>query len=896
MWRGIRNIFGMAVLFCLFSALFPCGTAAEENRVAGFDVARIATMIVDSDENLTYTDALALAKTSAATGTSAKIMPGRQVYWLVFNVTNTAAIADWGLAVYNSLINRIDVYVLDGDKLESQHVSGRVAIVKNPLPSVNVGYSIPLSIPPGETRTIALRADAALLYPFTIYAMPKSEIDSAFFQRSLIFTLITGAMLALLFYNMMLGFSLKDRNYLLYCFYVASNIALYVAVLGVTESFFKFYDQHFLLHPLFHGATQLSGGWFVYRFLDLPKNIPTMGLLFRLYFFFLALVMMLWPFVEGSLLVEALMLGVLVLLPLLIISGGIGVWRKIPGALYILIGWGILMLGAARISGDLFGLTDERTDLGGMSVYAAALIEMIVLSLALADRVRQLRLDKLSADQANSAKSTFLATMSHEIRTPLNGILATVEMLSRSALSEGQRKYVETIHSSGAALRALLNNVLDYAKAESRNFVASPHPLKIDLLVKGVVDLMSSRAQDRGIPINVTIDPGLPHLVLGDSLMLRQVLLNLLSNAEKFTKSGHINVRVAPCPNACIETGMANGIRFEIEDTGIGISQSQYEVVFEHFTQVDSSPSRHHGGTGLGLAIAKEMVIAMGGTIGVESKLGKGSNFYIDIPLPAVDEAALADSSDENLAYQTRSKQRELNILVVDDVQINCDILADFLVSEGHSAKTAVSGPEALDLMKEGAFDVIMMDLFMPGMDGVETTHQARKLLPDIPIIGVTAATGTEQKMVCLSAGMDDVLEKPLNFDLVEMVLQRVVSSRKNTQAPFPLLDLDAHHRTAVFLGKGKAKELLSDFITQGAVVIDDLETAWNAGRNKEAGSQSHKLAGMSGFVGLAALSTKARQLYQSIEFGDNESAGQHVLEIRDLYERSLAEISTLAE
>jgi len=889
---GMKIIFEMAVLSCLFSVFFPGGTAAEEVRVAGLDVASIATMIVDGDKNLTYTDAIALARTSAAVGVSAKIKPGRQVYWLVFDITNTSATADWGLAVYNSLVNRIDVYVLNGDKLESHHVSGREAIVKDPLPSVNVGYSIPLTMPLGETRSIAFRADAALLYPFTIYAMPKLEVDSAFFQRSLLFTLITGAMLALLFYNMMLGFSLRDRNYLLYCFYVASNIALYVAVLGVTESFFKFYDQHFLLHPLFHGATQLSGGWFVYRFLNLRKNIPTMGILFHLYFLFLALVMMLWPFVEGSLLVEALMLGVLVLLPLLIISSGIGVWRKIPGALYILIGWGILMLGAARISGDLFGLTDERTDLGGMSVYAAALIEMFVLSLALADRVRQLRLDKLSADQANSAKSTFLATMSHEIRTPLNGILATVEMLSRSALSEGQRKYVETIHSSGSALRALLNNVLDYAKAESRNFVASPHPLKIDLLVNGIVDLMSSRAQDRGIPIYVTIDPGLPHLVSGDSLMLRQVLLNLLSNAEKFTKSGRIDVRVAPCPG----NDIPNGIRFEIEDTGIGIAQSQHEVVFQHFSQVDNSPSRHHGGTGLGLAIAKKMVVAMGGTIGLESKVGKGSVFYVDIPLPTVDEEVLTDFSNENLIYHTNSKLRALNILVVDDVQINRDILADYLISEGHSATTAVSGPEALGLMKAGSFDAIMMDLFMPGMDGMETTHQARKLLPDIPIIGVTAATGMEQKLACLSAGMNDVLEKPLNFDLVEMVLRRIVLSREKTTAPLPILNPDAYLRTAAFLGKDKANDLLSEFVAQSAAVIDDLEASWIAGNNEEVGSHSHKLAGMSGAVGLIALNATAIQLCQSIETSDMSSAGRCVLEIRSFYEKSLGEINTLAD
>ncbi len=464
-----------------------------------------------------------------------------------------------------------------------------------------------------------------------------------------------------------------------------------------------------------------------------------------------------------------------------------------------------LALGWMRLRSIQWGILEPEAAAwwlsGATMVGFAGMVAWCASVLSRADDERR-RLEAATEDARDHAlemsrvKSDFVANMSHELRTPLNGVIGTTELLLGTTLDSEQREYGEAIRTSGDALMAVIGDILDFSKMEAGRLELDEAPLALEEHVRATCALMGGQAGAKGLDLSVRLGDALPAAVVGDAVRLRQILLNLMSNAVKFTADGGVTVAVSARPQADGRVLVA----FAVTDTGIGVPPGSLATLFDSFTQADSSTTRRYGGTGLGLAISKQLVELMGGRIRADSVVGEGSRFWFEVPLapvagpvaaptPAVAPPSVPGTADDPAPPAEAPFAATVSVLVAEDNEINQLVIRRMLEKLGYHVEIARDGREAVDLHASGRHALVLMDCQLPELDGYDATREIRRRErggPRIPIVAMTAHALQGDRDKCLGVGMDDYLSKPLRYETLQATLARALAAPAGTRELAP--------------------------------------------------------------------------------------------------------------
>ncbi len=694
--------------------------------------------------------------------------------WFRFHLHNQAAKAQELLLVIPfTVLDRVELFSPPGSAQPRQIVGDTLAFESRTLRTRPLLFNIDLPAQSQQEYWLRVQTAGSLSLPLRLEQ--KDRFIEHALLNELVLGLFYGVGVGLFFYNLFLWLAIRERAYLFYVLHVGTITLFFASLQGLA---FRLWPEatdwnsrapYFFAHvALLFGALFAREYLFTQRWPRLDRAMLIMSLILLIS----ACIQLILP--PNPVIVALALLTMI----LLVSAGLLGLRQRIPEARIFALAWGSFLLTCSLFSLDNYGLI--RLPGALFALQLGIIAQQVLLSFGLAQRINSLKQEKqlhehetLSARAESEAKSDFLAKMSHEIRTPMNAVLGISQLLQDTRLNTVQRRYVQTLDNAAQTLLQLLNDVLDYSKLNAGKLELEQAPFKLTEVLGECVSLFAMDAQQKQLSLEFEPDTDLPTWVQGDAVRIKQVLINLLSNALKFTEQGHI--RVLAHSQAGSRPSQVR-ITLRVQDTGIGLSPAVQSRLFQSFSQADASTSRRYGGSGLGLAIAKQLVEAMGGDIGLSSREGLGSTFWFSLEL----ELACAPSAAATAApAAATSTLEDMHVLVVEDNPVNQLVITGLLSKLGVRVSLSESGAEALHILQSQHqdIDLILMDCEMPVMDGYETSgriraHEAQSGLSRLPIVALTAHALSEHRERCLEAGMDDHLSKPIALDKLRSTLQ----------------------------------------------------------------------------------------------------------------------------
>lgn len=795
-----------AALILLVLTAMPFLSSCADETVAHDEPVQISTTVLsleDSNNTLNPNDAL---ETLSSQGNPRVVSRNnvslgfqKSPFWFLLRIDNDGPEVERYLIAGRPHTDYIDLYLYDENLtlIRTDHQGDRLPWSERAFDDNEPAFS--LTIPAQQTSFVLLKVQTTGSVELPITFVDRDGFVRYKLSQHIFSGLYFGAILAMCLFNFLLFVAIRDRSYMLYVLYLVALMAFLLTRSSIAFQFI--WPQTPWLNDTFRASASLAGEGlavlFAAAFLQLRHTRRRLNNFMQLLGLgLIALAALSWLIKPEHTLRFATLI-VIFIAPSLIIPTLLRIRDGFKPAQYFLLAFTPIAALAPLFVLKTFAIIDSNWVLDHAFEIGSTL-EAWLLSFALAYRLTMLKAenDRMQTEanvelekrvkerteelnSALSARSEFLAVMSHEIRTPLNGMLGTLDMLNDSHLDTEQRRKVQLIEQSGNTLVELINDILDYSRIDAGKLPIDDEQFNLPGLVRESAALFEHRARINGNELRSTLDDNLGLLCHGDPIRLRQILVNLISNAVKFTEGGTVSIDVQRDPENLAY------VLFEIRDQGIGISRQQMAHLFELFQQGDGSTRRRYGGTGLGLAICRQLVELMGGEIGVDSEHGRGSLFWFRLPLPEVsrDERRAQQKEEMDLEEQTPN----IRLLIVDDNHVNLLVAQGLAKKLGHEVEVAETGPEALAVLLNDSrpFDLIFMDCEMPQMDGFETSREIIRLqnkgqIDQIPIIALTAHAVPDKIRLCHEAGMVSHIAKPINSKKLDRNIRSVLKSGSN--------------------------------------------------------------------------------------------------------------------
>lgn len=785
----------------------------------------------------------------------------RGTVWARLRLNNpTAKTLERSLVVEFANFQRMTVHLPTADGYRARELD-----IRRHLRDTDYGYRYPgygITLEPGATETIYIAINSySARFPLKLWQVDALERFALreFWLQGLLF----GVVLCVLAYQIALTFLARQSEHWSLALCIVLTSLTLLCMLGYHHVYLgRLGDWLTRAYPTLLCAMAGSIALFTRHFLRLDDRLPRVDLALRVMqwlYFGVGLQALVAPARVTSMFAVLMLAGCALVVAALT---GLARKRDVNAALYAVSFAPVVATGVygSLVNARLAEMPDHYHTLisGGFA------LGLLMFAFSSAYRIGQTRKEqralqhaKRSAEDRSRIQAEFLANMSHEVRTPLNAVIGNLDLLERHAEDSAQRQRIATALAQSRILLGLFDQALEFSRIEAAPVVPAENAFALGTVVAEVVGMVQPHAREKGLALTQSVDASVPPTLLGDGPKLQQVLLNLLSNAIKFTERGTVSLRIGA---RAADADHGERLRVDIEDTGIGISPAAQGRIFDRFVQADDSIRQRFGGTGLGLSISRTLVEALGGEIGVISAEGRGSTFWFEIPLRVATMAATAPYAPAPVAPQA-----PLRILVAEDSPINRELVSSMLAEDGHTVVCAENGREALERLHGECFDVVLMDVSMPEMDGVEATHRIRAMqgcaYQGIPILGLTAHAVPEMVLSFIEAGMDDVLTKPVRLAELQTALNGIRLRDPRTQALPEQAGIDREVFDAHLerLGAEKLSRLLRNQFDetreqikalQGSVLAPDLIS-----------EQFHRLAGAFLFIGLPTLGELCRSI-----------------------------------